>query len=400
MPRMMYFTLVRLPTEKAHGLQIMQNCEAFAEQGCDLSLWVPYRRNTAEMRAISDIHAYYGTTANFRIHRVPTPDLMPLAGGKAWLERIAFYLQIVIYILYLVIRLPFLRAEIYYTRDEWLALTLTFLKPRHTVAYEAHLLRTGGGASLQRLVARRCGTIIAITSHLREKLITERRAPAARTMVAHDGIRAARFAANRSILEARRDLGWPEDAFIIGFAGRLHMLNSDKGVDLLVEATRGLDDVWLALVGGPDDMADKLREQWQEIHGDDYRFIYVGHVLPAKVPEYLQAFDVCAMPHPATQQFAYYTSPLKLFEYMASGRAILASDLPAWADVIQNEQNALLFEAGNTHALSAAIIRLKANPELRKELGHQARIRAFEHYTWTVRAERILTFIREYKRMN
>ena len=54
MPKLLYISLMRLPTEKAHGLQIMQNCEAFADAGCDLTLWVARRWNTHEMRAIDD----------------------------------------------------------------------------------------------------------------------------------------------------------------------------------------------------------------------------------------------------------------------------------------------------------------------------------------------------------
>ena len=54
MPKLLYISLMRLPTEKAHGLQIMQNCEAFADAGCDVTLWVARRWNTREMRAVAD----------------------------------------------------------------------------------------------------------------------------------------------------------------------------------------------------------------------------------------------------------------------------------------------------------------------------------------------------------
>ena len=70
MPKLHYISLMRLPTEKAHGLQIMQNCEAFAAAGNDVTLWVSRRWNTAEMRQISDPYAYYGVERNFKIRRV------------------------------------------------------------------------------------------------------------------------------------------------------------------------------------------------------------------------------------------------------------------------------------------------------------------------------------------
>jgi glycosyltransferase involved in cell wall biosynthesis len=107
----------------------------------------------------------------------------------------------------------------------------------------------------------------------------------------------------------------------------------------------------------------------------------------------LAACDVCAMPHPATRQFSSYTSPLKLFEYMASGRALVASDLPGWADVVQHETHALLVPASDVKALAAAIQRLQGDPALCDHLGQTARTEAMTHYTWDARAASILAHI-------
>ena len=99
------------------------------------------------------------------------------------------------------------------------------------------------------------------------------------------------------------------------------------------------------------------------------------------------------MPHPATAQFANYTSPLKLFEYMAAGRAIVASDLASWADVLAHEETALLLPPGDSEAWSKAIMRLRDDAALRERLGTAAREKALAHYTWDARAERILAHI-------
>lgn len=95
------------------------------------------------------------------------------------------------------------------------------------------------------------------------------------------------------------------------------------------------------------------------------------------------------MPHPFTQQFAYYTSPLKLFEYMAAGRAIVASDLPGWADVVTHGKTALLVPAGDVDALAAAIQQLYDDAHLRESLGTQAQLHVRQHYTWAARAQQI-----------
>ena len=79
MPKLIYLGVLRIPTEKAHGLQIMQNCEAFANAGYDVELWAARRINTPEMRQINDPFAFYGVTENFKLRRLPLLDLMPLA---------------------------------------------------------------------------------------------------------------------------------------------------------------------------------------------------------------------------------------------------------------------------------------------------------------------------------
>jgi glycosyltransferase involved in cell wall biosynthesis len=140
--------------------------------------------------------------------------------------------------------------------------------------------------------------------------------------VAHDGIRRERFASVPDQAAARQDIGWSSDAFIVGYVGRLQTMAMDKGVGALVEAlvlaSKPGGGCALALIGGPDETAAEFRQRWIELGQDKGRFLYAGQVAPERVPLYLSAFDVCAMPFPWTTHFAYYASPIKLFEYMAS----------------------------------------------------------------------------------
>jgi glycosyltransferase involved in cell wall biosynthesis len=137
-------------------------------------------------------------------------------------------------------------------------------------------------------------------------------------------------------------------------------------------------------------MAETLRQHWISLGLDESRFLCAGHVPPERVPVYLSAFDVCAMPHPWTEHFAYHTSPIKLFEYMASRRAIVASDLPGWADVVQDGESALLLPPGDADVLAVAIKRLHDDPALRERLAANAYTRVMTDYTWDARARAIL----------
>src|SRR5258708_11119547 len=84
--KLIYVFNGRLPTEKAHGVQVARSCEGFAKAGCDVSLVVPFRKNTIR----EDIFDYYGVSRIFNLVRVRSPDLM----DREWLPgRLRFHLQ-------------------------------------------------------------------------------------------------------------------------------------------------------------------------------------------------------------------------------------------------------------------------------------------------------------------
>ncbi|MEL7233447.1 MAG: hypothetical protein AAGK74_03060, partial [Chloroflexota bacterium] len=100
MTRLIYIANIRLPTEKAHGLQITQNCEAFADAGANVTLWTANRVNTDEMNAIDNVYAHYGVQRNFTIRQLPTLDLLPLVPDRTdAIARVIFYLQLLTFTL-------------------------------------------------------------------------------------------------------------------------------------------------------------------------------------------------------------------------------------------------------------------------------------------------------------
>lgn len=389
--KLLYLANIRLPTEKAHGLQIMQNCEAFADAGAEVRLWVARRWDTTATGKIRDPWAHYGVKRNFSLHRLPCIDLIPLVPERTDLPaRLVFTLQLVTFTLVALLLALFTRADVYYSRDALLLLALSLIKPRRALAYEAHSLAQGrGGRRLQLLAVTRCGSVFATTRRLRSDLVALGANPA-HTHVAHDGVRAKRFEHLPSQAEARVAAGWSADAFIVGYVGRLQTMAMDKGVGLLVDALARLDNVSIALVGGPDDMAEAFRQRWLALGQPAERFLYAGQVAPERVPLYLSAFDVCAMPFPWTEHFAFYASPIKLFEYMAAKRAIVASNLPSTAEVLTDGESGLLVPPSDVDALAQAIARLRDDPILRERLAAKAHEIVMAHYAWEARAKHIL----------
>lgn len=390
--KLFYLANIRMPTEKAHGLQIMQNCEAFAAHGAQVTLFVARRFNTAEFRQVRDVWAHYGVAKAFAVFRVPCLDLFPIL--ERFSGRLTFAIQTISYLMTLCLILLFRRADVYYSRDPLTLFVLSIFLPRRKLAYEAHaLVNSRLGSWLQKIVARRCGVVVAVTGYLAQKLLERGGIERVNAITEHDGFRAERFANLPDPSTARRQLNLPQDVFLVGYVGRLHTMSMSKGVDTLIDAIAAAQrPIALCLLGGPDEMAEQLRARWQSLGLPTENFRYLGQVKAADVPLRLAALDVCAMPLPFTEHFAYYASPLKLFEYMAAGKAIVASDLPSTAEVVKHGQSALLTPPGDVEALAQALQRLYDQVEVREQLAQQAR-RLADHYTWQARAERILAAI-------
>lgn len=388
--RLLYVANARIPTEKAHGLQIMHNCEAFADNGADVTLWTARRANVPELRHVDDPWAYYGVRRNFELHHVPCLDVQLWANDRPVLRTAAYLLQTATFLIALSVWALIHRADVYYSRELAVVLLLSLLRPGRKIAYEPHRLSASGiGRRLQRLAVQRAAAVFPVTGAM-AKALAERGGDTTRIHPAHDGLRRERFESLPGQAAARAQIGWPEDAFIVGYVGRLHTMSMDKGVGTLVQALAQVEGVSLALVGGPDDMADALRQTWCDLGLPESHFLYAGQVPAGDVPLYLSAFDVCAMPFPWTTHFAYHASPLKLFEYMASGRAVVASDLPSVAEVVRDGETALLVPPGDVAALAAAVTRLRDDPDLRLRLGRCAREQALTRHTWDARAAMIL----------
>jgi glycosyltransferase involved in cell wall biosynthesis len=173
--------------------------------------------------------------------------------------------------------------------------------------------------------------------------------------------------------------------FVIGFVGTFKRWH---GVDLLLAAFQDLHrahpSIHLLLVGdGPlrAGFEDEVRKT-----GLEEAVTFAGGVAHQDVPHYLAAMDVAVAPYPALDQFYY--SPLKLFEYLAAGRAVVASRIGQVAEIVVDGVTGLLYEPGDRAALVDCIRRLQRDAALRNELGRKASAACSEH-TWSQNAARV-----------
>lgn len=389
--RILYLANARIPTEKAHGLQIVKMCEAFARQGVDVKLILPFRQQSDQMRQVESLWDYYDVTTRFLIKRLPSPDFIKYDRFVPVRIMTLFYIaQSLLFAM--MAAMTTLKAEgVYYTRDWYALFVLVIMKRWHgkSIFFEAHEMHGASHAKLLTWLLRRVNGLIVITQAL-QTYYEQFGVAAEQIIVAADGIDQRRLTQQISREAARTELGLSLTAKIVCYTGHLFRW---KGVYTLAEAMRHLpEDYLLYIIGGMTTDRAVLQQFIDEQHLSRIRL--VEHVPYHAVPRYLAAADVLALPNSASQAISRdCTSPLKLFEYMAAQRPIVASDLPSLREVLRHERNAYLVMPDQPHALANGILYVMNDQTLRTRVVETA-YTDVQAFTWDSRAKNILSFLR------
>jgi glycosyltransferase involved in cell wall biosynthesis len=395
--RLLYIADAALPASSANTLQIARMCSAFADEGAAVTLLARPRgvaagRGTDPGQWPTGLAAHYGIEPSFALARPrrlwPGRSRRDVWNGVysvsallwAWRRRHSF--------------------DVIYTRLPLLAALAA--ERGLPVVYEAHRLLPAGS----RRVARRAAAVVAASmlpafigtvaiSDCLRRLCIEEGFAEGKMLVEHDAVDLERFAAPLNRSEARAalraaGLQLADDEKVVGYSGHFYR---GRGIPELLQCAAARPDWAFLFVGGnKSDLAQYIAAAQQAaLH--NVRF--VGFLPNAQLPPYLYACDVLAMPYSAETGSAQFMSPMKMFEYLAAGRVIVATDWPPLREVLHHESNALLVPPGDNAALQAALGRvLDGDGALRERLQQQAR-RDAAHYSWRHRAQRILAWIRQ-----
>jgi glycosyltransferase involved in cell wall biosynthesis len=369
--KLLYIANIRLPTEKAHGIQIMHMCEAFARAGAEVELVVP--QGSA---APADPFQYYGVERLFTITRLPSVI-------RAGWGRIGFWIRAMSFARAAARYLRQREFDYVYSRDKLVLLTLASTVP---CIWEVH----GPEARpLMRILGERARTVVAIT-HSLAALCHANGIAKEKIMVAPDGVAPAQFSIALSREEARQKLALPLEKKIIVYTGHLY---AHKGAYTLANAAshmRDSADILIVFVGGTDvDLA-----HFRKAYGHTANILIVGQRPHADIPYYLRAADVLVIPNSAISESSrLYTSPMKLFEYMASGTPIVASDTEAVREVV-DESMVSFFIPDDSIDLARRVeeVLVTYRDAQRKA---DTTLSIVGQYSWNTRAQAILARIQE-----
>ena len=388
--RLIYIADIRFPMERANAIQSINTCHSLARRGIEVYFVVRKMDDRTDWECLE----YYGLKPikNLKLKRVRVIN----NHRSFFIWKMSFLISSILN----VFKMSFTRKRlIYYTRD--LRIASIFSKMAKLFGaktiFEAHTINHRNFAEIHTLyssetklpmrkirrkerfegrVYKKMNGLLAITDNLKKQIEADF-SPKCEIAVVRD--------AAEPVKERE-----PEKVEGICYIGQLYPW---KGVDILIQAMKSIKDEKLYIIGGLEYENDleNLKKLAEELNVSN-RVKFIGTIPHKKVLDYVKKAKVCVIPLPFSQIAAYYTSPMKMFEYLAAGKAIVASDLPSLGEVLTHEKNALLFKPADSKSLVKQIKRLLKDDDLRKRLEENA-WEDSQKYSWQSRARQISKYI-------
>ncbi len=373
--KILYIANSRMPTEKAHGLQIVKTMEAFLLQGAEVELVLPRRRNHIEQ----SIQEFY------QVQGVPT--IHWIGNYFGWLETLwhqgYFSLQRmgfgVMAFWYALCK----RGYIIYSREITLCFFLSLCGKK--VVFEDHEPKKSFGFVYDFFL--RCIPKKVIVAELLQERYAAAGVKEKSFVLAPNGVDLKEFqnGTQREIWQNVFSLQRSEK--IVLYVGHFYPW---KGVYTLLDAAAHIDGI-VVLVGGIEQDRKKVE---QYIAQKNIRNVVVHPFLPHhEVVPFIQSADVVVLPNTSQEERSQkYTTPIKLFEYLASGVPLVASRLPSFQKYLHHEKNCLLVNPDEPQALANVVNILLHDATVGRILVSQAK-QDVQQWTWNSRAQKILSFL-------
>lgn len=385
-----------IPSRWAHSITTVRMAEAFSELGHEVEILtverLVERRNKDK---IGNIHSYYGLEFEIPIH--------------FFIDKSPYYLQEINKLVYKAIDLfdfatrGIIRRLVDPERDISAycvaqGFDLCYARSYRSVVFncrsgiptimESHTPRIN--ADIQSVVklsrSDSFKALVTISEYLKN-IFSRHGIPKSKILVLETAVDLKDFQ-NIDKRSARLALNLPQNKYIVTYSGSL---GQGRGIEYILNSAVDLPDVDFLIIGGhPREV--KYWERKAKRMNNSKNVSFIGHVSNNCVPLYLIASDVLLMPYTTKTPTYKWMSPLKLFEYMAAGKPIIATNLPSIAKFLEDGINGVLIEQGMLRELSRYIAKVFSDKELAERLGENALKTAFQH-TWTERAKKILEFV-------
>jgi glycosyltransferase involved in cell wall biosynthesis len=287
-----------------------------------------------------------------------------------------------------------IKPEIIYLRDP-LLLLFVFLFTKRKIIFEAHSNNLHQGSAilndlyhsllLKAILKGRIIRFVCISQALSD--YWENQGISNKIQVtAHDGIDLEIFANSFDKNEMRKKYALPMSKIIVTYSGRLY---ANRKIDSIIILAKEFPELFFLVVGGPDENALRFRKEAEDLSLANIHF--TGQVSHEIVPEFLAASDILLALWSSEVPTINYCSPLKLFEYMAAKRPILAHSFPTIREVLNDMTDALLVEPDSIEALINKLHEMITVDQ--SKLAQNAFFKVKKEYTWGKRVQMIFETI-------
>ena len=381
--KLIYITHWRIPSEKTMAPYMMRVAEAATQEGASVEFWAPKRRNKSLQD--EDSFSYHAIEPVFKVRYLPVIDVMGIVPGA-----FSFYLLLaswVVVLWFAVLGMKDRKQAYFYFFDLRDAVTVALLSKR--TFSEIHMYYRSSLDFINRFVFKRLAGVVVPTKPMLEDITTWYGIPPEKMVHEPCGVNFERFGITLESDEARHTLGLPLDQTIVLYVGHLFPV---KGVYVLLEAHAFLaPGEVIYVVGGTDDDIVTFRNAWEKA-GSPKNVVIVGRRPHQEIPTWLRAADMLSIPNTAKEPAgSTESSPSKQMEYMASGRPLIASDVPGIRDVMDDTM-AFYVTPDSPEAIAKAVAEIRSHPEEARARTQAAREKA-KTLGWRERAGRIRAFM-------
>lgn len=390
--RMYYLTETALRAKKAHVLQIIKTCDALKSKGCDLKLFVARRRNNFNFEGMEEWYHLQNKFTYTSIRALSLGHLTKSTRMKYW----AFLLMCATFVLTSFIHILLDKTDkrkIVFVREKKLLsnLSLVLKIKRYPLVFELHGLPDFAHTKREKKLYQKCDLILTTSNYQREQML-KLGLDKSRIFYLRNGydddLFGNNYGKNKGSLHyevsIRKTLGIPEDSTVAMYAGSL---DEWKGVDFILNSSQYTnDEIYYVFIGASKKQLEELGVLTSK------RIKFIEHVPHSEIPKYLTQADILVMYVPPDGGKLGSFSPIKLLEYMASGKAILAPNLPWISEIISDKHNGILFDPDSCEDLAEKIVLLQREEGLRKNIGINAK-NEVKQFSYTNRALNLINLI-------
>lgn len=366
--RIVYISRSIIPSKTANSINVMKMCSAFASLGHEVILLAPWTKKL-ETKNINNVFSYYGVEENFVLKKLYSPNIK--------------YLKKRIYSFRCLSQVKKLKPDIVYGRDDMLAFYL-IQKSGFLTLFERHepfYKKDFDYYFFKKFIEYKSKTkLVTISNALKKIYHDEYQIEMNSIHVAHSGTDLIDNTNKNKVMK------FESEKINIGYTGSLF---KGRGIDIILALAARLPDVNFHIIGGK----DKDIEYWKS-QSKCNNIKFYGFINPKEIYKYRGMCDILLAPYQESDngnRNAKWMSPIKIFEYMSSKKAIVCSDLDVIHEVL-NSKCAMLVKYNDVNEWEKAIRILIDDKDKRNMLAENSYNEFLNNFTWKNRANSIVDF--------